>query len=40
MLARGQIEAKGALPQERCVDPEAFLRELAARDLKVTITES
>lgn len=40
MLARGQIEAKGALPQERCVDPQAFLRELAERNLKVEITES
>jgi len=40
MLARGQIEAKGALPQERCVDPQAFLRELSERNLKVEITES
>ncbi|HKS25221.1 MAG TPA: saccharopine dehydrogenase C-terminal domain-containing protein [Thermoanaerobaculia bacterium] len=35
MMARGQIEKKGALPQERCVPPEPFMQELAARDIKV-----
>jgi lysine 6-dehydrogenase len=37
MLARGQAAAKGALPQERCVDPKIFLKELAARGLTVRI---
>ena len=35
MMARGQIEKKGALPQERCVPPELFMEELAARDIHV-----
>jgi lysine 6-dehydrogenase len=35
MMARGQTTAKGALPQERCIPPEAFMRELAARGIKV-----
>ena len=34
MMARGQTKAKGALPQERCLDPELFVRELAARDIR------
>jgi lysine 6-dehydrogenase len=40
MLARGEVEAKGALPQERCIDPERFLEGLAARGLTVTIADS
>jgi lysine 6-dehydrogenase len=36
MMARGQIERKGALPQERCVPPEPFMRELAARSIDVS----
>ena len=36
MMARGQIERKGALPQERCVPPEPFMRELAARKIDVS----
>jgi lysine 6-dehydrogenase len=39
MLARGQVQAKGALPQERCLDPRRFLDELAARDLHVRISD-
>jgi lysine 6-dehydrogenase len=35
MMARGQIARKGALPQERCVPPELFLTELAARGIDV-----
>jgi lysine 6-dehydrogenase len=35
MMARGQIETKGALPQERCVPPEQFMQELAAREINV-----
>jgi lysine 6-dehydrogenase len=35
MMARGQTSTKGALPQERCIPPEAFLRELAARRIEI-----
>jgi lysine 6-dehydrogenase len=35
MMARGQITTKGALPQERCVPPDLFMQELAARDIQV-----
>jgi lysine 6-dehydrogenase len=35
MMARGQTTAKGALPQERCIPPELFMRELAARGINV-----
>src|SRR5438132_8646649 len=38
MMARGEIERKGALPQERCVPPQPFMRELAAR--KIDVKES
>ena len=38
-LARGEVEAKGAFPQERCIDPPRFLEELAARELAVRIEE-
>lgn len=39
MLARGEVKAKGALPQERCIDPRRFLAELEARRLKVHIQD-
>jgi len=35
MMARGQTTAKGALPQERCIPPEAFMDELAKRKIEV-----
>src|SRR5260221_9661049 len=35
MMARNQTTAKGALPQERCIDPELFMTELAARKIDV-----
>jgi lysine 6-dehydrogenase len=35
MMARGLTTQKGAVPQERCVPPEAFVRELAARGIRV-----
>jgi len=38
MMARGQTTAKGALPQERCIPPEPFMQELAAR--KIDVVES
>ncbi len=39
MLARGQVEKKGALPQERCIDPVRFIRELLARGLEIKIRD-
>jgi saccharopine dehydrogenase-like NADP-dependent oxidoreductase len=38
MMARGQIERKGALPQERCVPPDLFMRALAERKVNVVET--
>jgi lysine 6-dehydrogenase len=35
MMARGQTTSKGALPQERCIPPDLFMRELAARRIDV-----
>ncbi|MGZ7040002.1 MAG: saccharopine dehydrogenase family protein, partial [Thermoanaerobaculia bacterium] len=35
MMARGQTEKKGALPQERCIPAELFMKELAARKIRV-----
>ena len=36
MLARGQVEKKGAVPQERCLDVEAFCAALAGRGITIT----
>jgi lysine 6-dehydrogenase len=38
MMARGEITEKGAIPQERCVPPESFVRELARRNIEITMT--
>jgi lysine 6-dehydrogenase len=35
MIARGEITARGALPQERCVDAAAFQSELLRRNIKL-----
>ena len=35
MMARGDIEQKGAIPQERCVPPDSFVEELAARNINL-----
>jgi lysine 6-dehydrogenase len=35
MMARGETTRKGAVPQERCIPPDAFVRELAARDIRI-----
>ncbi len=37
MMARNQTTSKGALPQERCIPPDAFMQELAARKIDVKI---
>jgi lysine 6-dehydrogenase len=36
MMARGDIEEKGAIPQELCVPPQKFVDELAARDIVIS----
>jgi lysine 6-dehydrogenase len=38
MMARNQTTSKGALPQERCIPPDAFMDELAARRIQVDVT--
>ncbi|HEX8709742.1 MAG TPA: saccharopine dehydrogenase C-terminal domain-containing protein [Pyrinomonadaceae bacterium] len=35
MMARGEIKEKGAIPQERCVPPDAFVAALAARQIEI-----
>ncbi|MDX6693619.1 MAG: lysine 6-dehydrogenase [Blastocatellia bacterium] len=35
MMARGRTLSKGAIPQERCVPPAAFVEALAARDINL-----
>ena len=38
MMARNQTTSKGALPQERCIPPDAFMSELATRNIRVDIS--
>jgi len=40
MMARGQTEKKGALPQERCIPPDQFMQELAARNIRVDVSST
>ena len=35
MMARGQTLEKGAIPQERAIDPEPFVRELERRNIRI-----
>jgi lysine 6-dehydrogenase len=35
IMARGQVFAKGALPQERCIPADLFMTELAKRNIRV-----
>jgi saccharopine dehydrogenase-like NADP-dependent oxidoreductase len=37
LLARGEIEARGALPPERCLEPEPMFAELESRGCRVEI---
>jgi len=37
-LGRDQIESKGVLPPENCVDPPTLFSELAKREMAVTIS--
>jgi lysine 6-dehydrogenase len=36
MMARGETSQKGAIPQERCLPPEPFVRALAARNINIS----
>jgi lysine 6-dehydrogenase len=36
MIAQDLMTEKGAIPQERCVPPDAFIAELAKRDIKIS----
>jgi lysine 6-dehydrogenase len=36
MMARGETRIPGAIPQERCIPPEAFVAALAARNIKIS----
>jgi lysine 6-dehydrogenase len=38
MMARDQTTAKGSLPQERCIPPQLFMDELAARKIRVDVS--
>jgi lysine 6-dehydrogenase len=40
MLARGRLEAHGALPPERCIDPDEMFAELERRSCRFEITEA
>jgi saccharopine dehydrogenase-like NADP-dependent oxidoreductase len=40
LMARGRIEARGALPPERCVDPDDLFGELETRGVSFDITEA
>lgn len=35
MMARGETTRRGAVPQERCIPPDAFVNELAARGIRI-----
>jgi hypothetical protein len=37
MLARGAIEARGALPPERCIDPDEMFAELEVRSCRLEV---
>ena len=40
LLARGAVEARGALPPEQCIDPDALFPELERRGNRIeTVTE-
>jgi len=40
MMARNQTSSKGALPQERCIPPDAFMEELAKRNIDVQVSQT
>jgi lysine 6-dehydrogenase len=40
MSARGDVKMRGATPQEKAIDAEKFVAELARRNIKITVSES
>ncbi|MDP9188024.1 MAG: saccharopine dehydrogenase NADP-binding domain-containing protein [Actinomycetota bacterium] len=40
LLARGQIDATGALPPEACIDPDAMFAELETRGVRFDVTRA
>ena len=40
LLARGSIAARGALPPERCIDPDEMFAELEARGVRFDVTNT
>lgn len=39
MAARGDVRARGATPQEKAIDAEAFVAELARRNINIAVSE-
>lgn len=39
MAARGDVQMRGATPQEKAIDAEKFVAELARRNIKITVSE-
>ncbi|MBV9217441.1 MAG: saccharopine dehydrogenase, partial [Acidobacteria bacterium] len=35
MMAKGDVIQRGATPQEKAIDPDRFVAELARRDIKI-----
>jgi lysine 6-dehydrogenase len=35
MMARGETTRKGAVPQERCIPSDIFVKELAKRNIQI-----
>jgi len=40
MLASGQVEVKGVVPPEGCIDPEKFIAAFVQRGAKIYQTET
>lgn len=40
MMARGEVNMRGATPQEKAIDAEKFVAELARRNIKIDISDS
>ena len=40
MMARGEVLARGATPQEKAIDPDKFVAELARRNINIEVSES
>lgn len=39
MMAKGDVLSRGATPQEKAIDPEKFVAELARRDIRIDMSE-